>query len=195
MKTIITIFAILFLASNTFAATQIEVYSSNEKEHFQTYKFPAPFKNTTKAYLDLGEDLSSKKIIIKSKNDTHYRVFVQVETSLTIMNEGPHLDLINWKHCTTEWLEINRISSSKFSLPQINEIDINCFPKVSAAEIRDEAYKQGGQRWADLIDLNASIDDYPIAVGISSIRLKLEKKIEGTWQLITILDFTVPMGC
>ena len=195
MKTIITLFAILFLVSNTFAVTQIEVYSSNEDEYFQTYKFPAPFKKTTKAYLDLDEDLSSKKVIIKPKNNASYRAFIQIETSLTIMNEGPHLDLINWKHCTTEWLEINQISSTEFSLPRINEIDINCFPKVTVSEIRDEAYKQGGQRWADLIGFNASIDEYPIAVAISSIRLKVEEKVKGTWQLITLLDFSIPMGC
>lgn len=195
MRLLSGILLVLFLSSNSFAGHKIEVFSVNKKDDFQGYQFSVPDQEITKVDLDLGENLSSKTIRISSEKPSIYRVHVQLETSLTIMDEGPHLDLINWKHCTTEWMEVDESSGTEFILPELEKIDVNCFPVVTAAEIRDEALEQGGQRWAKLIGKDATINDYPIGVSLSTVRIKIEEKTDDKWKIITVLDFSIPMGC
>ena len=194
MKLLLPTFLLLLISANAMAITQINI-DARGKDHFQGYSFAAPYKKTTNAYLDLGENLSNKTVRIAAKDGANFKVQIQLETSLTIMDEGPHLDLINWKHCTTEWREVEKISGSEFILPVLEKINVDCFPNVTAAEIRAEALKLGGERWANLIKQDASINDYPLSTALSLVRIKIEEKISGEWQTITVLHFSIPMGC
>lgn len=195
MRYLINIFLVLTLSSNVWAVAQIDILSAESKNYFQGYTFPPPYEQITDAYLDLGENLSSKIVRISSGESELFRVKVQMESSLTIMNEGPHLDLINWKHCTTEWLEAKKISDSQFKLPVMEKIDPSCFPETTIPEIRNEVLKRGGERWANLIKDSASLNDYPMAIALSSVRIKVEKRAGEQWKTVTIIQFSIPMGC
>ncbi len=195
MKLFLQTLLLLLISTNTFAITQINVAAQNDKDYFQGYSFVPPYQKTTHASLDLGENLSGKIVRIAANDGANFKVHLQLETSLTIMDEGPHLDLINWKHCTTEWIKVETESDSEFILPVLENIDVACFPKVTAAEIRAEALKQGGERWANLIKQDASINDYPFGTALSMVRIKIEENIAGEWQTVTVLLFSIPMGC
>ena len=196
MRYLLNIFMFtLALSSNAWAVSQIEILSNGGSAQFQGYRFSPPYGNMTEAFVDLGESLSSKIVRITAKAGTQFRVNVQMESSLTIMNEGPHLDLVDWKHCTTEWREAERITDSEFRIPVTEEIDQACFQEISVAEIRDEVLKRGGTRWADLIKDDASITDYPMALALSSVTVKVEELLEDGWTVVTIIRFSIPMGC
>ena len=113
MRYLLIMFLVLTSASNVWAVTQIDILSADSKDYFQGYTFSPPYKITTASYLDLGESLSGKIVLISTEERSEFRVKVQMESSLTIMDEGPHLDLINWKHCSTEWIDATKISDSK----------------------------------------------------------------------------------
>ena len=195
MKYLITMIFALAVSSHSWAVSEIEILPVENGDHFQGYRFSPPYGNMTEAFVDLGESLSSKIVRITSTAGARLRVSVQMESSLTLMDEGPHLDLIDWKHCTTEWIEAERISDSEFRIPVTEKVDQGCFHEISMAEIRNEVLKRGGTRWADLIKDDASITDYPMAVGLSAVALKVEELLEHGWKVVTIIRFSIPMGC
>lgn len=195
MKYLVNIFLVLAMSSNVWAETQIEILPNGGGEHFQGYKFPPPYHKITEAFIVPGESLTSTTVRITPESGAQFRVSVQMESSLTIMDEGPHLDLTDWKHCTTEWLEAERITDSEFRIPVTEEIDQGCFHQVTIDEIRNEVLKRGGARWADLIEDDASITDYPMAVALSSVTVKVEQLLEDSWEVVTMIRFSIPMGC
>ncbi|PCK01947.1 MAG: hypothetical protein COA42_22655 [Alteromonadaceae bacterium] len=194
---IIRVFCVFLLAvfsAKVLAVTLLEVGTSDPKEGVESYKFKAPYKEITSAYLELGDDLSLLNVAITAKAKEKFRVQLQLETSMTVMNEGPHLDLTGWKHCTTDWIMAKKLSEFKFALPNFEEIDISCFPKVSSEEIKEEVLKRGGEHWVKVIE-EAPSEYSATDVGISSARIKVEKLVDGKWLLVTVLDFYVPLGC
>src|SRR5688572_31178406 len=64
--------------------------------------------------LELGDSVEGAilELVSEPSNLASFSVQVQYETSVTIMNEGPHLDLVEWKHYTSEWRNIERIGSA-----------------------------------------------------------------------------------
>ena len=195
MKYIFSLFLILAISSNAWGLSQIDILSVNNNDNFKGYTFTPPFNQLITVHLDLGESLSSKVLNIFPKNDSRDSVKIQMESSLTVMNEGPHLDLANWKHCTTVWIEAEKLSDFKFKLPITEKIDSECFSDVPIAEIKKEVFKIGGDRWSNLIRDDASIDDYPMDIALSSVLIKIEKLIHDKWETITVIKFSVPMGC
>lgn len=61
--------------------------------------------------LDIGEILTSNQIIILESNYNVIKILERFENSLTIMNEGPHCDLIDWQHYTSKWFELKSSNS------------------------------------------------------------------------------------
>jgi len=76
----------------------------------------------------------------------------QIETSMTIMDEGPHIDLVDWKHYTSDWIDLERIDARRFRLPKIesNYELASRFPTYTVDELYEAAMATGGHRWADL---------------------------------------------
>lgn len=55
--------------------------------------------------LGLGDDVGGRVLRVRPApgRDANYRVQVQFETSAAIGGEGPHIDLLDWKHCRSDW--------------------------------------------------------------------------------------------
>jgi len=187
----------IFTRSGFTGTVLIEVGADNPVEGVKSFQFKSPFKNSISRSLGLADDLSLLNVAIRSESTNSFRVLLQLETSMTVMDEGAHLDLTDWKHCTTDWLEVAKLSGNKFALPDFRRINTDCFPDVSDTEIKEEVFAQGGERWARVLDI--SYPDYPeyssTTVELSSVRLKVETLRNGKWSLVTVLDFNVPLGC
>lgn len=158
------------------------------------YTLVAPFETSSSVILEFGENLSEKIIFVDSIENRNYRARIQLETSITVMMEGPHLDMLDWKHCTTDWLDLKRFKSDRFTIPNLDEIDTDCFPEVSRKELRAAVMEYGGEYWAKLISDDIRKEELPIAVSLSSVRLKIEARENGKWELITIINVVIPMG-
>jgi hypothetical protein len=145
---------------------------------------------------DLGETLQGSIIKIVSNRLDKIRVEQKVETSVTIMNEGPHCDLINWTHFTSNWTRLEEIEALIFAAATYNNGESTRFPNVDMAKLAKAAEKKCGEGWAEEVQKCKSVNDYPCGVGVSRYFIKVlavdkvtGKKIERT---ITI---HIPMGC
>src|SRR5262245_47282509 len=47
------------------------------------------------------------------------RIFQRAESSFSVGREGPHLDLLNWKHCHSDWVELKRTKPLQFAVAAI----------------------------------------------------------------------------
>ena len=66
---------------------------------------------------------------------------------------------------------------------------------VSPAEIRAAVHRAGGASWARMVRDVKGPHDYPSAVSVSKISLRVSVTEGGRWKVINTLDFLVPMGC
>ncbi|MCP4345382.1 MAG: hypothetical protein GY795_07635 [Desulfobacterales bacterium] len=121
----------------------------------------------------------------------------QYETSLTLSGEGPHVDLLKWKHFISDWKLLSRIENNIF---QSNIVSSSEFPKVKTGEIVQavkavlKGYKHA-DGWIGLAKKCKGPNNYPCRVGVSKIRLKISviKKNKKLSMLTIVYD--VPMGC
>lgn len=164
-------------------------FASYDKTQLQ----PSP---ATEIYADLGEEIESTIIKISSEILDKIELEQRVETSITIMDEGPHCDLVDWKHFTSDWKKLKEEKKLTFRVAEYNNGETSKFPVVDMKELVNEANKRCGQRWADLAKAAKSPSDYPCEVSVSRYFIKVigidkrtGKKFE---QVITI---RMPMGC
>ncbi len=160
--------------------------------------------NRTQIELDLGEPLAHLILLhVAPMSSEKFRVDRQYETSLTLMNEGPHYDLLNWKHYISKWQRLPEVKANTFLS---NEITSSEFPTVTTQEIMaavtDDKEGQSGageyaleKRWGTIAAQCKSATDYPCGVSISRVRLKISVKEQGEWKKIHTIDLIIPMGC
>jgi hypothetical protein len=131
--------------------------------------------------------------------DGSWRVRVQYETSLVISDDGPHLDLVDWKHCTSEWKTAAALGPHAFELPTPDAADHDCFPSYTRQELEAAVRAQSSldaARWLQVIRREPGEDgSSPLVVGISTVRVRIEVVREGRWVEVSTLAFQPPMGC
>jgi hypothetical protein len=151
--------------------------------------------------LDLGESIV-KKFVIVPRTGHWLKAEKQYETSLTLMNEGPHVDLTSWKHFTSGWEKIEEPKRNEFVSVEI-DLEKYDFPAVTADEIV-EAVSAEVKRWGDEIDGSSwialakqckSADAYPCAVSVSQVRIRISALVDGVWEPALLIRMNVPMGC
>ncbi len=159
---------------------------------------------TDPVVIDLGiGDYPHKAVTLAPhSSDTVYRVAQQFETSLTLMNEGPHLDLLDWRHHVSPWMELPSADGLTF---QAIEIASESFPAVSREEIvaavneeRRRSARQGydpGDKWTKLAEHCASPTTYPCGVSVSKVRLRVQVAAQGGWRTLQLIEIVIPMGC
>lgn len=187
--------ALLISCSAKAELVSIGFYSNDMARPLSGYLFEAPFKPATKSYLDLGDELAEQFIKLAAADNDQFRLFAQYETSVTVMDEGPHLDLTDWKHCTTDWIPVDQITPATFQFPASLAVDLGCFPEVSGKELKKAVSEYGGERWSSLLGADVSPNSYPLATSLNTIRLRVEQLKNGEWVAVTMLDIAVPMGC
>lgn len=152
--------------------------------------------------LGLGDSAAISIRLKTSISSLAFRVSQRYETSLTIMGEGPHMDLLDWKHHLSQWDELEDNGSLSFV---IVEVSSNLFPKVSQSQIVDAVkleterwLKHGydaGDRWINLAKQCDSATSYPCGVSVSKIVLLIEVKESSGWKDIQRIELNIPMGC
>lgn len=152
--------------------------------------------------LGLGEWVSKVNLRPASSASVEFRVEQQYETSLTLMDEGPHMDLRNWKHHVSAWEPLEQRSGLSFAL---KDVDVKEFPKVEGSEIVEATIVEskrwkaqgypGSDRWIAAAKKCESATTYPCGVSVSKVRLKISVKESGEWKPIQIVELVLPMGC
>lgn len=166
---------------------------------------PGPLPSRIEAAIEFGEDGPYVLRVLGADGaGQRYRVSAQFETSMAIGDEGPHLDLVDWKHCRSDWRPAQRLDAEAFRLPLPHDRDLACFPRSTREELRaaveravampaaDAAWRQ---RWLALADQVPQVGEYPSYVALSRIRVRIEAYDGREWTLLTTLELQVPMGC
>jgi hypothetical protein len=153
-------------------------------------------KDTVEIYAELGETIEGQLLSISSDKLKDLTVEQRYETSVTIMNEGPHCDLTNWKHFYSEWNHLQANQKGKFICDKYSEKDYEKFPKVSIDELIQKVKEQCGEEWFELVEKVKSPTEYPSGVGISRYFLKVTGINKDNGQIVTkLIIVETPMGC
>lgn len=145
--------------------------------------------------VDLGDSPEKKTIIIKDNKYKNVKILQRYENSITIMNEGPHCDLIDWEHYYSDWKPVKKINKLKFETLSYSEADYQKFTPVNIEELKQVVAEQCGENWAKHIEKVTDVNQYPAGVTTSRVFLKfILTDLEGNVTEKTI-EFVIPMGC
>jgi hypothetical protein len=160
--------------------------------------FSEVHKDTILIQLGLVSKISGQVYLLKSSSSIRtIQIYQNYETSLTIMDEGPHVDLTDWTHYVGEWKEL-KIKDNRFKTLEYSSADQEQFPNVTPDEILEATKKHlkvDSNRWTELAKQCNGPNKYPCGVSISRINLKitLTDNKENKTDKYVILE--VPMGC
>jgi hypothetical protein len=156
-------------------------------------------RGTTIVGLDMTEYVDKSEVTLNFRDSSaEYRILQQYRTSMSVSAEGPHLDLIDWRHYDSPWKSLKSLGRNRFrTLPAGQMQDIR-FPKTSKSDIVKEVRRQVGHDWPYLLELVQSCNgpnEGACLVAISSIYLRIQKQVRGRWVDVGLVDFRVAMGC
>lgn len=163
---------------------------------FDAEKMERIQKDTAEIDAEVGETIEGRTIFISSKQLIGLNIEQRYETSVTIMNEGPHCDLIDWKHFNSEWKSLKQNSNGQFVGDKYSEQDYSIFPEVSMDELKQTVKEQCGEDWFKLLERTNSPLEYPCAVNISRYFLRITGQRKDNGQKVAkLIIIKTPMGC
>lgn len=150
--------------------------------------------------------LEDDEIVFHSETLSQVSISYRLETSISILDEGPHCDLIHWKHGATPWKKMEPLSEFnleelkyarfKFEATPYKLYDTLPFPVSDMDEIRSATRKTCGSDWADHLSNCKTPYDYPCNVGISNFIFRVSYESEKNRETVySYLKIPVPMGC
>ena len=153
--------------------------------------------DTIVVQLGLGNATGQTYVMKTDSSIQSIEIFQNYETSLTVMNEGPHIDLTEWKHYVSDWQKLD-ITGDEFKTVNYSLSDKTKFPDVTPDEIVQAVkarLKDDSDRWAKLASECKDVNDYPCGVSISRINLRIATTDINGVKTERLVIFEIPMGC
>jgi hypothetical protein len=144
--------------------------------------------------LELGDTPMGSKLVFQPHEVLVKSVRQRYETSITVMDEGAHLDLLKWKHYRSPWVILELVATNNFKSVGYSREQSEMFPHVEIEEVRVAVQKSGGERWFEHIKDASDIHTYPFGVGISKVEYLIEYEVSGILKQ-KYLIFDIPLGC
>jgi hypothetical protein len=152
--------------------------------------------DTVEIEVEVGESIEGSFISILSDHISDMRIEQRYETSATIMNEGPHCDLTDWKHFNSAWKSLKQNANGQFLSTEYTEEEHTVFPRVSMDELKQKVKEQCGEEWFKLLVKAKSPTEYPCTIGISRYFLRIIGIRKDNGEKITkLIVLKTPMGC
>lgn len=153
--------------------------------------------------MELGNDPYGAALSIRGTKGAEYRVSAQFETSLAVGNEGPHIDLIEFRHCLSDWIPARTSNGRSFGLPIPTDAQRDCVPKASMPEVRKALREQmtriGMQdsvdEWLGYLRDVKRAGDAPMYAGISRVIVRIDVRQDGVWRKFGTVVLLPAMGC
>ncbi len=152
-------------------------------------------KDTVYLYSELGETIEGQLISIAGSQLSNLTVEQRYETSVTIMDEGPHCDLVDWKHYESEWKRLKTNNKGQFICDSYSEKELEKFPAIQINELKEYVQEHCGKGWLELITTIKSPIDYPSGVGVSRYFLRLTGQRKDSKEIVKVIVFEIAMGC
>ncbi len=169
-------------------------FQSIDADIYYDYSFNNKAEDTTIVYLELGDSPENNLLTFDLEEAEIVNVYQRYETSATIMDEGPHLDLIDWYHYTSDWSTLEKSSDYSFKSIAYSEEEASKFPEVDIEQLKVMVNNIGGERWAGLVKDVKTINDYPVGISISKIEFRIEYLLKDIKKAKYIV-FEMPLGC
>jgi len=148
--------------------------------------------------LDIEEDVDGEEItIVGGDESTRFRISERYRTSVTVMGEGPHLDLVHWRHFDSEWMPLEQLAQGKFRTLAGERMNVEEFPAATKEELVAAARKAAGD-WQEAVDLAKTCpgpNEAPCAVAVSSVYFRIEMLVGDEWTRVGVVEVLIPMGC
>jgi hypothetical protein len=146
--------------------------------------------------IELGETLEKQLIEFTDLKLDNLKVEQAYETSITVMDEGPHCDLLGWKHYFSDWKELKASKNLTYTALAYNETDSEKFPPTTGSEIKKYVAENCGDYWAKLLGDTVNPLKYPCGVSISHYFIRISGNERRVGKKITkLIVFESPMGC
>lgn len=179
------------------AAVDIDLLVTGAELEISKRRFENLSQKPVRLELDPSETIDGQVIAIHPfpGDSRQFRVEQQFETSLSVNSEGPHQNLTDWKHYTSQWRELERLETNRFRTFAVTEEEMKRFPRVTREEIVKAAFRQGGKGWAEVAEDCTGPDEGPCIIGRSRVSFRISARINGRWTVIHRIDALFPMGC
>lgn len=148
--------------------------------------------------LELAEDIDNQEVALNFRDNSEYRMFQCYRTSMSISAEGPHLDLVEWRHFDSPWTSLETLGPKRFRTLATDQKEESKFPSTTKAEIMKEVRRRVGEEWPAMLELVKDChgpNDGACLVSISSIYLRIQKKVRNQWVNVGLVEIRIPMGC
>lgn len=155
-------------------------------------------RGSTVIDLDLGEGIDNQEVSLHFQGNDEYRMFQRYRTSMSVSAEGPHLDLVDWRHFDSAWTKLKALSSKRFRTLVLNQMDASKFPSTTNDEFVEEIRRRVGTDWPEVLELAQDCDgpnDGACLVLISSIYLRIQKRVHTQWVDVGLIQIRQPMAC
>jgi hypothetical protein len=149
--------------------------------------------------LDLAETIDGQQLTLKFPDSSgSYRILQRYRTSMSIAAEGPHLDLVDWRHFDSEWIPLKSLGARRFRTLKSSEMDETKFPPTTKQEIVAEVRKRVEKDWPELLEYVEGCpgpNEGACLVGISSLYLRVQKRVGDSWIDVGLVEVRLAMGC
>lgn len=181
---------------------QIIIHSSLNKNSKVTIDLKKSSSKTVE--LELGDDWAGTVELVGPTKSDRLRVQLIYETSMSIQNEGPHLDLTEWKHFVSEavtvWPEDRKDPGNHRFVISKNYIKEQSFPFITKAEliaaIREQTKKNKMESsWEKLAETCVAPQSYPCSVEVSKVWLQVYPEQQLSGKPLAEAVLILPMGC
>ncbi|MDI1255532.1 MAG: hypothetical protein PSV16_05480 [Flavobacterium sp.] len=154
-------------------------------------------KDSVEVYAEVGETIEGQLIAISSDELIGLTVEQRYETSVTIMNEGPHCDLTEWEHFYSDWKQLPANNNScEFICDKYTEKEYEKFPKIVMEALKQKVKLECGEEWYQLVKKINKPTEYPSGVSISRYYLRISGQRKDNGQTVTkLIVVATPMGC
>lgn len=152
-------------------------------------------QDTAYAEVVLGYSPEGKNIEVINTGYKSVKVLQRFENSVTIMNEGPHCDLRNWKHYYSDWVEVPVEENDTYTLYKYTEVDRQQFVKVDLEEFKQYVTQECAGYWGELVANVSHVNEYPSGITMSRIFVKLVLTDNNGATTEKLIVFVLPMGC
>jgi hypothetical protein len=152
--------------------------------------------DTAELYLGLGETIQGQFFEIVNTRLRGIKVEQQYETSLSISNEGSHLDLFDWKHHTSNWIELNPVDKDKYITMRFSIADQTKFPDFTEKELIKYLISINLQDWANFVKVSADGDGSKNCwIGLSRVTIRISGFDKNNNWVARYINIEIPMGC
>jgi len=146
---------------------------------------------------DLAETIEGKtiKIDLKNKEISDMKIEQCYETSITISNEGPHCDLIEWKHYISEWKTLQTKSKNIYVCETYSEEESQKFPQVNIDDLKKYVKDNCGDEYFEITKNINNPNELPSSIGISRYIFKISWKTNKSSNNKKYIVISNLMGC